>query len=79
MKKSLILASLLLAGTSVIASDYIELDYGNGAIKLSNSNGTIDYVGHGISWERNTEQYILSVGYSKSNAKSSRLILDGTE
>jgi len=77
MKKSLILASLLLAGTSVIASDYIELDYG--AIKLSNSNGTIDYVGHGISWERNTEQYILSVGYSKSNAKSSRLILDGTE
>jgi hypothetical protein len=75
MKRSFILASLLLAGTSAIASDYIAFDYGIGTIKLSNSNGNIDTDGYHISWNRNTEQYIFSAGYAKIYSVSSRLIL----
>jgi len=79
MKKSLILASLLLAGTNMVASDSIDFDYGMGTTKLDNSNGTIDSTGYSISLNRNTEKYILSSSFSKGNSESSKIILSGTE
>jgi hypothetical protein len=76
MKKSLILASLLLVGTSSIASDYIDLKYGVGAVEYDNSNGIIDIDAYSASLKRNTENYILYVGIVKGTAKSQKWIID---
>ena len=79
MKKTLVLASLLLVGTSSIASNYIKLGYGVGAIEYDNSNGIIDIDAYGASLHRNTENYILYVGISKGTAKSQKWIINGSE
>jgi hypothetical protein len=79
MKKSLILASLLLVGTSSIASDYIDLEYEVGATEYDNSNGIIDIDGYSASLKRNTENYILYVGILNGTAKSQKWIIDDSE
>ena len=65
LKKSLIVASLLLAGTSAVASDYIDFGYSTGTSKLSNSNGTLDITGYSVGFTRNTKDYILKGNIKK--------------
>jgi hypothetical protein len=84
MKKSLVLASLLLVGTSSIASNYIEIGYGvrkteSYGIVADDPNYTGDTDGYWVSWNRNTKNYILAVRFNKNNAKISKRIVLGEE
>jgi hypothetical protein len=79
IKKSLIVASLLLAGTSAVASDYIEFGYSTGTTTLSNSNGSIDSTGYSIGFTRNTNDYIIGGSIAKSKMDSSRITLGGVD
>jgi hypothetical protein len=84
MKKSLVLASLLLIGTSSIAGNYMKLEYEVGANEcdkttLGNPKSACDYDGYRISWNRNAKKYILAAGYLNSNSKKSKYIYNDTE
>lgn len=78
MKKSLIVAGLLLAGAnSLSASDYIGISYTTGSQTLDNSRGEIDIKGYRLSVHRNTDTYMLNGVVCKANAESSNVILRG--
>jgi hypothetical protein len=79
MRKSLILASLLLIGTNSIASNYMKLEYKTSTAKFNeietnNPNFTIDSDGYAISWNRDAEKYSLAAGYFNSKTEISRYI-----
>jgi hypothetical protein len=79
MRKSLILANLLLIGTSSIASNYMKLEYGANTAKFdetksNNPNYTLRTDGYAISWNRDARKYSLAVGFFNSKTKISRYI-----
>ncbi len=74
IKKSLILAGLMISSSNLVASDFINIGYSTGSTSYTNGSSDIDDKGTSFSFKRIHTDYLLTVGYAKVTAESNKLI-----
>ena len=74
IKKSLVVASLLLAGTCAVAGDYINIGVGTSTTSYTDGSDNIDGKWSSLFYNKIHKDYLLTIDYSKASADTAKLV-----